>query len=198
MKKLVVSSGNKNKIKEIREILKGLDLEVVSKDDLGFKDFDVVEDGETLEENSRKKAVELSKKIDYMVMADDSGLFVDYLGGEPGINSARYSGIHGNDQENNKKLLRALEGVGEEGRTAGFKAVISLVTEDKQVYSVEGEIRGKISFEPLGEEGFGYDPLFIPEGYSKSFAQLSSEEKNKVSHRYRAIVKLKNLLEDIL
>lgn len=198
MKKLVVSSGNKNKLREIKDLLKGLDLEIVSKDDIGFQDFDVVEDGESLSENSRKKAVELAKKTDYMVMADDSGLFVDYLNGLPGVNSARYSGVHGDDRANNEKLLRELDALDLEDRKAEFRAVITLVTEDGQVYEMEGICRGTIGFEPRGMEGFGYDPLFTPEGYDKTFAELDLDIKNTISHRYRAIVKLRKLLEEIL
>lgn len=198
MRKLVVSSGNKNKIKEIKELLDGLDLEVVSKDEIGFEDFDVIEDGDTLLENSRKKSVELSKKIDYMIIADDSGIFVDYLDGAPGVYSARYSGEDGNDKANNIKLLKALNGVESKDRTAAFKTVISLVMEDKSIYEIEGKCEGLIDFEEKGENGFGYDSLFIPNGYDKTFGELPSDIKNTISHRYKAMKSLRDMLEKIL
>lgn len=198
MRRLVVSSGNKNKIKEIRELLEGLSIEVVSKDEIGFQDFDVVEDGDSLLENSKKKALELSKLVDDMVIADDSGIFVDYLNGDPGVYSARYSGEDGNDKANNIKLLKALDGVEKQDRTAAFKTVISLVMEDKTIYEIEGRCDGIIDFEEHGDNGFGYDPLFIPDGYEESFGELSSEIKNTISHRYKAMKKLREILEDIL
>lgn len=198
MRKLVVSSGNENKILEIKKLLEGLDLEVVSKDELGFKDFDVVEDKETLAENSRKKAIELSKLMDYIVIADDSGIFVDYLDGAPGVYSARYSGEHGNDKQNNEKLLKELDGVELKDRTAAFKTVITLVMENKEIYELEGICEGHIGFEEVGDMGFGYDPLFTPIGYDKTFGELSLDLKNTISHRYKAILKLREVLEKVL
>lgn len=198
MKKLVVSTGNKNKIKEIKAILKDLDIEVLSKADIGFKDFDVVEDGDTLFENSKKKALGLAEKVDYMVMADDSGIFVDALDGAPGIYSARYAGEDGNDDRNNEKLLDALKDVKMEDRTARFKAVITLVTEDREVYEIEGICEGRIGFELKGDNGFGYDPMFIPEGYKETFGQLSDEIKNKISHRSKALLGLRDRLEKLI
>lgn len=193
-KKIIVSTGNQHKIIEIKNILKDLDIEVLSKNDIDIEEFDVVEDGLTLAENSIKKAKALADRVDYMVIADDSGLFVDALNGEPGVYSSRYAGEEGNDLKNNEKLLDSLKGAN--SRKAAFKTIIALITEDKVLYTVEGVCEGKIAYEPKGTNGFGYDPLFIPDGYDKSFAELGEEIKNKISHRSRALLKLKELLEN--
>lgn len=199
-RRLILSTGNKNKVMEIKDILKDLPIEVLSKDDLGFKNFDVEENGKTLEENAIKKAKELKKKVNGMVMADDTGLFVDYLNGEPGINSARYSGEDATDEKNIEKLLKKLEGVPMEKRKAQFKTVIALITEDDRTITVEGVCKGYIGFEKKGESGFGYDPLFIVDGYGKTFAELGEDIKNKISHRAKALENLRkeigNILED--
>lgn len=166
MKKLILASNNAKKVKEIKEILEGLPIEVKSLKDEGI-DIDVVEDGKTFEENAKKKAKEiyeflLSKgKKDFIVLADDSGLEVDYLNGEPGIYSARYSGEHGNDDKNNKKLLENLEGVPKEKRGAQFVCQLSLFTDKGEYYTVRGEVRGFIIESIQGKGGFGYDPLFF-------------------------------------
>ena len=195
IRKLILSSGNKNKIQEIKDILKELDLEVVSKDELGFAEFDVVEDADTLEGNAFKKAKELSKLVDGIVLADDTGLFVDALNGEPGVRSARYSGEDTNYQRNNELLLKNLDGVPTEKRTAHFKTVMALVLENGETLKAEGVCNGKIGFVQHGENGFGYDPLFVVDGLNKTFAQMSKEEKNKLSHRAKALQNLKKVLE---
>lgn len=194
-RKLVVSTGNKHKVDEIKKILNGLPIEVVSKKDVGLEKLDVIEDGDTLEENSFKKAQALAEKLDYMVLADDSGLFVDILNGEPGVYSSRYAGEEGNDKKNNEKLLEKLKDIPLEERKAKFMTVIVLITEEKEIVVVKGECKGLIGFEPKGVNGFGYDPLFIPEGYTETFAELGENIKNKISHRARA---LENLREKIL
>jgi|SRR5690554_395024 len=195
MRKLILSTGNKNKVKEIKDILKDLPIEVLSKDDVGLKNFDVVEDGTTLEENSLKKARELSKLVDHMVMADDSGIFVDSLGGQPGVYSARYGGEDGNDELNNITLLNNLKG---KERTASFQSVIALITEDKKEYTVKGICKGRVLEEPRGDNGFGYDPLFVPDGFEETFAQLDGDVKNSISHRRRALDGLREKLIEIL
>lgn len=194
-RKLVVSTGNKHKVDEIKKILNGLPIEVVSKKDVGLEKLDVIEDGDTLEENSLKKAQALAEKLDYMVLADDSGLFVDILNGEPGVYSSRYAGEEGNDKKNNEKLLEKLKDIPLEERKAKFMTVIVLITEEKEIVVVKGECKGLIGFVPKGVNGFGYDPLFIPEGYTETFAELGENIKNKISHRARA---LENLREKIL
>ena len=194
-RKLVISTGNQNKVREIKNILSDIEIEVLSKRDIGLEDLDVLEDGDTLESNSLKKARAIANKVDYLVIADDSGLFVDSLGGDPGVYSSRYAGEEGNDDKNNKKLLNAIKDLSMEDRGAKFKAVIALITEDKREIVVYGECKGKIAFKETGENGFGYDPLFIPDGYEKTFGEIDDEEKNKISHRANA---LKNLKREIL
>lgn len=198
MKKLIFATGNENKVKEIQEMLKDLNIEVVSKKEMGFENLKVIEDGDTLFQNSKKKALGLAKKIDCAIIAEDSGLFVDALKGKPGVHSSRYAGEDGNDEKNNRKLLKELDGVETEDRRARFKAVITLVTEDKEIYEIEGICEGHIGFQLKGNNGFGYDPLFIPEGYSETFGELSDEVKNKISHRYKALLGLKDRLEELI
>ncbi len=197
-RRIILSSGNNHKIKEIKNILKNLSFDVISKDDVGFKDFDVVEDGDTLEKNAFKKALELSKLTKGIIIADDTGLFVDALDGEPGVYSARYAGEHVSYTDNNKLLLKNLEHVPLEKRTAFFKTVIAVVLENGVKLNAEGICKGKIAFEPRGENGFGYDPLFIVDGTDKTFSEMTDEEKNKISHRANALINLKEKLEEIL
>lgn len=193
-KRLVLSTNNMNKLEEIREILKDLPIEVLAKKDIGASNFNIEEDGITLEENSIKKAKALSEKTDYLVMADDSGLFVDKLNGEPGVFSSRYAGEEGNDEKNNQKLMSSMENIPLIERTARFRTIITLITEDKEIITVEGECKGHIGYEPKGDNGFGYDPLFIPYGYDKTFGELSEEIKNRISHRGKALEKMKEVL----
>lgn len=198
MKKLVLSTGNKDKLKEIKEILGELNINVVSKDEIGLENFDVEEDKDTLEGNAIKKAVELKKLTDGIVMADDTGLFVDYLGGAPGVYSARYAGEGCDYKDNNKKLLEELEGVAMDKRGAYFETVIALVLEDGSIKTISGKCEGYIGMEEKGEDGFGYDPLFVVEDYNKTFAELGHDIKNKISHRSRALENLKEELIEIL
>lgn len=201
MKKVVLASNNQKKVSEIKEILKGIEVKSL-KDENIF--IDVVEDGNTFEENSKKKATEIAKYLkekgekEFVVMADDSGLSVDYLNGAPGIYSARYAGEHGNDSLNNKKLLEELKGVPLEKREASFICFISIVNDKGEYIGIKGEVRGTILEELEGEEGFGYDPLFYYAPYKKTFAQMSSEEKNRISHRGRALDELKRRMEEVL
>lgn len=195
IRKIVLSSGNKHKITEIKDILKDLNFEVVSKNDLGYTDFDVEEDGATLEENAFKKAEELHKLVKGIVMADDTGVFVDALNGEPGVYSARYAGEPSSDKNNRLKLLKNLKNVPSEERTAHFKTVIAIIFEDGSKMMAEGRVDGKIGFEEKGENGFGYDSLFIADETGMTFAEMSEDEKNKISHRARALMNLKKKLE---
>ncbi len=197
-RKLILSSGNEHKIKEIKEILKDLNIEIVSKDDLGFKDLDVDEDKDTLEGNAFKKAEELSKLVNGIVIADDTGLFVDALDGAPGVYSARYSGENATYKGNNELLLKNLKDVPMEKRTAYFKTVIAIILEDGLKLKAEGICKGRIGFEAHGTNGFGYDPLFIVEGLGKSFGEMTDEEKNSLSHRANALRNLKNVLGEVL
>lgn len=203
MKRFILASNNAHKIKEIKEILKDFDFEILSLKEAGI-DIDVEEDGKTFEENSFKKADEIRKYLvsqgecDFIVMADDSGLEVEYLNGEPGIYSARYAGEHGNDAKNNEKLLNELKGIKEENRKANFICVIVAVTDKGEKIVAEGKSYGIILEELSGNEGFGYDPLFFVPEYKKTFAEMTSDEKNAISHRGRALEKLKSKLKDLL
>lgn len=193
-RKLIIATSNQNKVKEIKNLLSHLDLEVLSKDELDIEKFETIEDGDSLEENSLKKAKDLKDRVNEMVIADDSGLFVDSLNGEPGVHSSRYAGIEGRDDLNIEKLLSNLKN---KKRDAYFKTVISLITEDGQIHTVEGICKGKISEIARGTNGFGYDPVFIPDGYKESFAEMDAQVKNKISHRARALEALTLLIESI-
>lgn len=195
---IVVASGNAHKIKEIKDILKGIPVNILSKDEVGLKNFDVIEDGSTLEENAIKKAIEISKKVDSIVIADDTGLFVDKLNGEPGVYSSRYSGKNATYKDNNRKLLKELGSTSLDERTAKFKTVMAIVLRNGEVKTVVGECSGKIDYQPQGEKGFGYDPLFIVDGYNKTFAELGDDIKNQISHRADALRKLRSELTNIL
>jgi len=189
--KIYVATNNKGKLKEIKAILP--DFEVLAIRDLGF-DFEVEEDGETFAENSYKKAIELHKLTGCRVIADDSGLCVDALGGAPGVYSARYAGEHGNDEENILKLLTDLKDVPEEKRTAKFVCDICYIDEKGDVFHALGKCHGLITYEKKGENGFGYDPImYIPE-LKKTMAELTPDEKNKISHRAKALELLKEKL----
>ncbi|MDD7795740.1 XTP/dITP diphosphatase [Clostridium sp. 'White wine YQ'] len=196
MKKLVLATNNKNKVKEIKEILSAFNLNIVTLKDLNI-DVDVEENGTSFDENALIKASAIADILiskgydDFIVLSDDSGLEVDYLDGEPGIFSARYAGNHGDDEANNIKLLDKLKNVPKEKRKAKFRCSIAIINNLGENKVVQGEVQGIILNEPLGSSGFGYDPLFYYEPFNKTFAQLSPEEKNKVSHRAKALIKLK-------
>lgn len=196
MLEIVIASKNDGKIREIVDILDSSDFKFYT-----YKDFqnwpDVDEVGSTFYENALLKARALVELLGKPAVADDSGLEVDALHGEPGIYSARYAGEHGDNEKNNEKLLRELEGVEEEKRTARFRCVAVLMTPDGSVISAEGTFEGKIGFEPRGERGFGYDPIFIPEGETRTVAEMPLSEKNKVSHRARAFHQLKEKLTEL-
>lgn len=181
----VLASNNKKKIKELNEILskKLPDVKVLSLADIGF-DGEIIEDGKTFAENAKIKA-SVPASLGYIGIGDDSGLCVDYLGGEPGVYSARYSGL--GDEGNIEKLLKNLDGVPAEKRTAHFTCSICCVFPDGKVITAEGKSHGIILEERKGQGGFGYDPVFYFPSLGKTFAQISQEEKNKVSHRANAL-----------
>lgn len=178
---LFVATGNPHKLSEIEAIL-----EVRAR---GLRDVpdapDVVEDGETFEENAIKKAVSLAVHTGQWALADDSGLEVDALDGAPGVKSARFAGRHGDDAANNALLLEKLRDT--EHRSARFVCVIALCGPGGEVQTYRGECRGRISRAPKGMEGFGYDPLFVPDGYEKTFGELGEEVKHRLSHRFKAL-----------
>lgn len=184
--KLVIATRNPHKLAEIQAIFNMKGLDVCSA--LDFPDIpDVVEDGDTLEGNAIKKAVALCSATGLTALADDSGLEVEALGGAPGVYSARYAGEPCSCAGNNAKLLRELSG--KSNRRARFRTVIALACPGKEPVAVEGIADGVIAGAPRGENGFGYDPLFIPDGYKQTFAELSSKVKNRISHRARALTK---------
>lgn len=195
-KRIIAASANAHKIKEIKAITKKFGMDVVSRDEAGVPPFEIVEDGQTFEENSYKKAFAIMQASGETTIADDSGLMVDYLGGAPGVYSARFAGDHCDDERNNQKLLGMLEGLADSERTAKFVSVITMIFPDGQTLVARGECPGRIIEMPTGENGFGYDPLFVPDGCDKTFAQLSEEEKNAISHRARALQKLEELLTE--
>ena len=196
MEKVILASRNKGKIKEIGDILGRYDMTVVSRDDAGLPIDEVEETGETFEENSYIKAKAILDVAGVPTVADDSGLMVDALGGAPGVYSARYAGENCTYEDNNRKLLSALAGVPDEKRSARFVSVITMLWPDGRKIVARGECEGRILTETRGEGGFGYDPLFVPEGYDISFGEMSPEEKNKISHRAKALMKLESILEN--
>ena len=172
------------------------DMEVISRDEAGVPAFEIEEDGQTFEENSYKKAYEIMKVTGKTTIADDSGLMVDYLGGAPGVYSARFAGEECDDKKNNEKLLKLLKNQVGDDRKAKFVSVITLIFPDGETITARGECSGRIIGAEAGENGFGYDPLFVPDGYCKTFAQLSEEEKNAISHRAKALETLEKLLKE--
>lgn len=194
MEKVILASRNKGKLEEIKAILEKFGMETISRDDAGIPTFEVEETGSTFEENSLLKAQAIMDVAHVITIADDSGLEVDALSGAPGIYSARYAGENCTFEDNNRKLLRELAGVPEEQRGAAFVSVITMLFPNGEKLVARGECRGKILTELRGEEGFGYDPLFMPEGENRSFAEMTSEEKNRISHRAKSL----QILEDMI
>ncbi|MEI3398554.1 MAG: XTP/dITP diphosphatase [Blautia stercoris] len=194
MKRMIFATGNENKMKEIREILGALPLEILSMKEAGVS-ADIVEDGKTFEENALIKARAICKLAGEMVLADDSGLEIDYLNKEPGIYSARYMGEDTSYHIKNKSLIDRLEGVPDEKRTARFVCAIAAVFPDGKELVVRGTVEGIIGYEEKGENGFGYDPIFYLPERGCTTAELSPEEKNSISHRGNALRLMNELLE---
>lgn len=222
--KLVLATHNKDKIKEIRRILTGMNLEITTLDDYGDAP-EPDEDGETLEENALKKAREIRKFTGLSALADDTGLFVDALDGAPGVHAARFAAAEsgGNAEyiENYEKLLDALKDVADAGRTASFRTVMALAFDTEsagwaqdtidshpdtvfgarlderrvaEALVTDGILHGTITREPRGKHGFGYDPVFYLPQYRRTLAEMTPDEKNRISHRYRALVEMRELL----
>lgn len=192
--RLVVASKNNNKITEIQSILADLPIDVQAIDQL-VELPEIVEDGNTFEENAIKKAVEAGKVADQLVVADDSGLVVKYLKGAPGVFSARYAGVPTDDLRNNEKLLAEMKNVPWEDRDAEFHCVIAIADPNGTVQTCTGVCAGKIGYQLRGKHGFGYDPLFVlPQYDNQTFAELDPAIKNRISHRAEALVQLKQLL----
>ena len=192
-KKIIFATGNEGKMKEIREILGDLDYEILSMKEAGIC-VDVVEDGTTFEENAIIKAKAISEACHEIVLADDSGLEVDYMNKEPGVLSACFMGEDTSYHIKNQAIIDRLEGVPEEERTARFVCVIAAVFPDGRQITKRATIEGIIGYEEKGENGFGYDPIFYVPEYGKTTAELSPEEKNAISHRGKALTAMKEEL----
>jgi XTP/dITP diphosphohydrolase len=196
IKEIILATGNKHKVQEMKEILKDLSIKVTPM--ISFPQYpNTEEDGKTLEENAIKKARETAKFFGKWTLADDSGLEVDYLDGAPGVYSARYAGEKCLYEDNNNKLLKVLDGVVLEKRTAKFRTVIAISSPDGKINLAEGKIFGIISLQSLGSNGFGYDPVFYVPEYGKTFAELSTDIRNSISHRAIALQKAKEIINSL-
>ncbi|MDY4693271.1 MAG: XTP/dITP diphosphatase [Blautia sp.] len=193
IKKIIFATGNKDKMREIREILADMDVQVVSMKEAGIQ-ADIVENGSTFEENAVIKAKTICEMTGEITLADDSGLEIDYLNKEPGIYSARYMGEDTSYHIKNANLIKRLEGVPDEKRTARFVCAVAAAFPDGRVETVRGTMEGRIGYEEKGENGFGYDPIFYLPEYGCTSAQLPREEKNRISHRGKALRAIKEEL----
>ncbi|MDI6710515.1 MAG: XTP/dITP diphosphatase [Bacillota bacterium] len=197
MRRLVLATRNAGKVRELASILGPLGVDVVSLADYpGLPE--IPEEGETFEANAVFKAREVARLTGETALADDSGLDVDALGGAPGVHSARFAGEPKDDAANNAKLLRLLEGIPPEKRTARFRCVVALATPEGEVYTAEGVSEGVILDKPRGENGFGYDPLFYVPSLGRTFAELDMDAKNRISHRGRALAQVAGLVRRVL
>lgn len=195
--KIVAATGNKHKIEEIESITKKFGMNVITKAEAGVAELDVEETGTTFEENSFIKAEAIMKATGMPAIADDSGLEADALDGAPGVYSARFSGEDATDESNNIKLMQLMEDVPDDKRGARFVSVVTLCFPDGTVVSARGECPGTLRRSPRGDGGFGYDPLFVPDGYEKTYAELTAEEKNSISHRAKALEILRDKLKEM-
>lgn len=193
MNNLVVATRNKKKLREIQEIISDSNINVMSIDD--FPDApDILEDGKTFEENARKKAVEIAKFTNCLTLADDSGLEIDYLKGQPGVYSSRFAGEKATDSDRNMKVLNLMKNASPDDRKARFRCAIAIARPDGYNEVVTGVCEGQIALEPKGNQGFGYDPIFIVPEYGKTFAELGLEKKNQISHRALALKKAREVI----
>lgn len=193
MFEIVISSRNKEKKRELKALLRGLRVKV-----LDLNDFpgapEVKETGKTFEENAKLKAVKIAEFTRRLTLADDSGLVVDALAGRPGVRSARFAGDGASYEENNRKLLKLLEGVPARKRGARFVSVVAIADPKGVIGTARGECSGRITLGPKGRNGFGYDPVFFSPGYGKTFAELTADRKNSISHRGRALKKARAVI----
>lgn len=194
MKKIIFATGNQDKMREIREIMGDMDVEIQSMKEAGIQ-VDIVEDGASFEENATIKAKAVAACADAIVLADDSGLEIDYLNKEPGVYSARYMGEDTSYSIKNQSLIDRLEGVPKEQRTARFVCAIAAALPDGEVLVTRQTMEGYIGYEPAGENGFGYDPIFYLDEFGCSSAALSREQKNAISHRGKALRAMRELLK---
>ncbi len=196
MREIIFATKNKGKIKEINEIMRDTGIMVISMEEAGI-DIDIVEDGETFEENAIKKAVAIMKISGKIALSDDSGLVVDYLGGAPGIYSARFGGEGATDADKNEKVLSLLQGVPHKERTARFVCVTGAAFPDGTTITTKGTLEGLIAEAPIGNQGFGYDPIFFIPEYDRTVAQMDAAIKNQISHRGKALRRMKEELQQI-
>jgi len=195
--KAVIATKNRGKLKELQNLLADFDLQIVPLDQ--FDNIgEIEEDGVTFFDNAMKKARTVAERTGLMAIADDSGLEVEALNGRPGVFSARYAGEKASDQENYLKLLQEMKDVPDDKRDAQFRCVIVAYRPDGKWVSAEGICRGRITHAPKGNQGFGYDPIFIPEGDSRTMAQLTQEEKNRISHRGKALLELREKIKQLM
>jgi XTP/dITP diphosphohydrolase len=191
---LVVATRNKKKLAEILELLSDLSFNVLSIDDFpGIPE--IMEDGNTFEDNAKKKAVQIAQFTKYLTLADDSGLEIDYLDGQPGVHSARFAGENATDADRNRKILNLMKDASSGERKARFRCAIAIASPDGYLEIVTGKCEGEIALKPRGNQGFGYDPIFIVPEYEKTFAELGTQKKNQISHRALALKKAKDLLD---
>ncbi len=194
---IILATGNKNKLREFKEMLEADDVSIIPQSK--FENCpEVIEDGQTFEENALIKARAIAQHTGRITIADDSGLEVDYLNGAPGIYSARFAGEDSDDDKNNQKLLKELEGVPLEKRGAQFSCVIAVVSPSGVEKTVRGEYRGCIIEQYRGQAGFGYDPIFLDTVSGFTYSEMSAQQKNSISHRARAIIELKKVLPEFL
>ncbi|MGE5140138.1 MAG: XTP/dITP diphosphatase [Rudaea sp.] len=196
MDKLLIATHNRGKLREYARLLEGLPYELLTLDDVGIEE-EVEENGETFLENARLKAEAYARRSGLLTLADDSGLEVNALSGEPGVQSKRYAGEDKSDADRNRYLLQVLKDVPAGQRGARFRCTIVIADPEGRAWSSEGSCPGEIAFEPRGQYGFGYDPVFIVEGRGKRMAELPPEEKNRISHRARAAQGAREILEQI-
>lgn len=192
---IVIATSNNHKLEEIKAILEDLDYDIYSLKDVNLDGIEIVEDGKTFEHNALIKAREIAKRTNLIAIADDSGLEVDAIGKKPGIYSARFAGENATDYENRQKLLKSLQNIQMSKRTARFVSAVAVVFPDGKEFVVRGICEGKICFEEIGENGFGYDSIFMVDGYNKTFAQIPSYVKNTISHRAIALNNMKEELK---
>lgn len=196
IEEIIIATGNRHKVSEIKDILKDLDIKITPMTD--FPDYPrIAEDGKTLEENAAKKAREAALFFKKWAIADDTGLEVPYLNGEPGIFSARYAGIGCTYEDNNKKLLSALKDAPPDKRSAVFRCAIAISSPEGETVFAQGRIFGIISEHAAGNKGFGYDPIFFIPQQNKTFAELEEDLKNKISHRALALQKAKEIIKNL-
>lgn len=193
MKEIIIATKNQGKVNEFRQLFAPYNIKVQSLLNISLPD--VEETGQTFKENARIKAKSIAEMVQKPVLADDSGLVIDALDGKPGVYSARYAGEPTSDKQNYEKVLNEMKSVPEHRRTARFVCVLAFAIPHKETIFKEGFCEGKIAMEPAGVNGFGYDPIFIPNGYTITMAQFEDHEKNQMSHRYHAMIQLKNWLD---